>query len=50
MVAFETLLSEHNDLIVYTEHSFVVSNGGMDQEKYHTYFKSKTRYMKPNRT
>lgn len=37
MLAFETLLSKHKDLIIYAEHSAIDLNCGTDQDKYHTY-------------
>lgn len=48
ILAFETFLLKHKDLIIYAEQSVVGSNGGTDQDKYQAYFKSKTRPLKPN--
>lgn len=46
MQVFDSLLSDHSELIIYTEHSGVTSSGDIDQDVYHLYFKSKNRELK----
>lgn len=38
MQVFETLLSEHKHRIIHAKHSFVVSDRGTNQDKYHACF------------
>lgn len=50
MLALKKVLSEHKHPVSYVEHSNVVSIDGTDHDKYHRYFKSKTRATKPSST
>lgn len=45
MQAFGTILSEHEDMVIYAKHSVVVSKGGTDQDTYHAAFKNRSRSM-----